>query len=565
MIFTSPDILVWKVLATQYLVYSTHQLLKASSRSIVPRVPHLLPSMDLRLLINDMPSEDHVRAQATSKERAKLQVDLSHKMFRSGSVASISNNLPPTPVSPTMLVAPQEEQVCTSTPAASQYSLEKTSTPVASAPALFRSILAPPVPSLLPSPAAVTSIVTPALTLSTETYPTLAPIRPPCANALPFTPFSQLKGPELPLVEVGTGTGRIPTPFSPQNLRSQTFPSVSTHRPVIVLVPAEMRAQQVEPVTARVPCGVPSPGITAPPTGALYRPSSESASNTHQIVSNAGASSYQMPRVHAPWDQVVPISVPCMCVPSSQRAETTLESPTIAKQEERAANPAYGSSQQPSSNSQTPQIGSQCGHSMAPPFQTITVSQPQSPEVSTRPLPHIPIIAVKSSVSTSKTKSRRSQPDISLNEQILLHTKAVSETQEPDLRARRFKCGRCPRAFFRKSDLSRHEHIHTGVKPNACHICGKKFIQRSALGVHIRVHTGEKPHRCPFCDRPFSDSSSLARHRRIHLRKAHMKGISDEVALANALVERAKRAEITRRAVNMQQTAEFTDRATLGQ
>lgn len=79
-----------------------------------------------------------------------------------------------------------------------------------------------------------------------------------------------------------------------------------------------------------------------------------------------------------------------------------------------------------------------------------------------------------------------------------------------------FQCEHCKKEFSTKTNLVRHELIHTGSKKFQCKICGSCFTQSGSLKQHMYIHTGERPFVCNECGRSFTQAKSLQFHLRRH-------------------------------------------------
>ena len=70
-------------------------------------------------------------------------------------------------------------------------------------------------------------------------------------------------------------------------------------------------------------------------------------------------------------------------------------------------------------------------------------------------------------------------------------------------------CDICNKQYSNKSNLVKHQRIHSGEKPYSCDQCEKSFVRKDHLTKHRMIHTGEKLFSC---DKHYASSSASSNH-----------------------------------------------------
>jgi hypothetical protein len=120
------------------------------------------------------------------------------------------------------------------------------------------------------------------------------------------------------------------------------------------------------------------------------------------------------------------------------------------------------------------------------------------------------------SVQASRPRKRKAVTDSATPHAA---SSAASSSAHPP---KTFECSHpgCGKSFSEKGNLTKHKHIHTGVRPFVCSFpgCDKSFTQKGNLTTHVRmVHTNDRPFTCSFpgCDKSFTQASHLTTHVRM--------------------------------------------------
>ncbi|XP_070203723.1 zinc finger protein 343-like [Littorina saxatilis] len=100
----------------------------------------------------------------------------------------------------------------------------------------------------------------------------------------------------------------------------------------------------------------------------------------------------------------------------------------------------------------------------------------------------------------------------------------LSHKQDAHSREKVYRCKACPKVFYSRDTLKRHQYLHKNKAAFLCGHCGQAFSNKFNLKVHENIHTGQKPYRCSQCDAGFAQKNSLNVHMKKHQKEERVQG-----------------------------------------
>ena len=83
-----------------------------------------------------------------------------------------------------------------------------------------------------------------------------------------------------------------------------------------------------------------------------------------------------------------------------------------------------------------------------------------------------------------------------------------------------YQCETCCSNFKQKSDLKKHQSIHSEETPFSCQKCAMSFKYKNSLRRHEKTHSQERNHHCDYCKKSFNQKCDLEKHIQTHERKS---------------------------------------------
>ncbi|XP_050533456.1 zinc finger protein 569-like isoform X2 [Daktulosphaira vitifoliae] len=75
----------------------------------------------------------------------------------------------------------------------------------------------------------------------------------------------------------------------------------------------------------------------------------------------------------------------------------------------------------------------------------------------------------------------------------------------------RHSCNICAKIFFTRSNLLKHQIIHS-QKRMVCYICGKSYSGTRSFEIHMKMHINPDKYKCQICERPCLNKINLSKH-----------------------------------------------------